>query len=276
MKRKISNWFSISMACAMALASFILTSCGTLPEDGNGKSGSSKEFSVEEAFKMVAKENDVARTLYTKAIVGAGKKQGLKFDENWEKDDVMAGPLPALFLRGISADIQQKGVVPLGLYLGSDFPVRKSNKFAGKQDELFQKIRQDTVAKFFYDKESTVYTAMFPDFAVAPACVSCHNNHPETMKSDWKMGDIMGATTWTYPKDSLSFEEVKAILLAYRMGAVSTYNKYLKKAQSFPEVPEIGSKWPSKGYYLPTAEVFIDSVAELASVKTLNSLLKTN
>ena len=59
-------------------------------------------FSVEEVLEMVAKENDVTRTLYTKAIVGKGKKQGMKFDEDWRKDDVEAGPLPALFLRGVS------------------------------------------------------------------------------------------------------------------------------------------------------------------------------
>lgn len=272
MKKKIDTLFQKIAAGVFTITCVFFASCGTIPEE-SGKGESTKRFSAEEAFIMVAKENDVARTLYTKAIVGAGAKQGLKFDEDWEKDEVMAGPLPALFLRGISADIQ-KGTVPLGLYLGSDFPVRKSNKFAGKQDNLFQEMRNDTLPKYFYDSESTVYTAMFPDFAVAGACVTCHNDHQETMKSDWKLGDIMGATTWTYPKDSLSFDEVKAMLLAYRSGAVHTYNKYLDKAKSFPEVPEVGDKWPSEGYYLPSAEVFIDSIASLTSVETLGLLLK--
>lgn len=272
MKEKVDILFQRITTGFLTITCVFLASCGTLPEEGNqGKSA--KQFSVEEAFAMVAKENDVARTLYTKAIVGAGTKQGLKFDEDWEKDEMMAGPLPALFLRGISADIQ-KGTVPLGLYLGSDFPVRKSNKFAGEQDDLFQEMRNDTLPKYFYDSESTVHTAMFPDFAAAAACVTCHNDHPETMKSDWKLGDIMGATTWTYPKDSLSFDEVRGMIMAYRLGAVSTYNKYLDKTKSFSEVPDVGDKWPADGYYLPSAEVFIDSIASLTSAETLSSLLK--
>ncbi len=251
------------------------TKCGPpLPEEG--ETISDKSFSVEEAFEIVAKENDVTRTLYTKAIVGAGKSQGLKFDEDWEKDEVEAGPLPALFLRGISADIQKKGEVPLGLFLGSDFPVRKSNKFSGKQDELFQEIRADHQPKFFFDEASSLQTAMFPDFAVAKPCVECHNKHPETTKTDWQLGDVMGATTWTYPEDSVSFDQLQAILLAYRKGTVATYNAFLAEVESFKEMekPEVGEKWPAEGYYLPTADAFLDSVKVLASKSTLEAILK--
>ena len=56
----------------------------------------------------MAFENDVTRTLFTKAIVGHGKKQGLAFDENWAQPDVHAGPLPALFLRGVSDELSSK------------------------------------------------------------------------------------------------------------------------------------------------------------------------
>lgn len=246
--------------------------CAPLPEEA----GSSKLYSVEEALEIVARENDVTRTLYTKAIVGEGQKQGLKFDENWEKDDVEAGPLPALFLRGISTDIQKKAEVPLGLFLGSDFPVRKSNKFSGKQAELFTEMRADKKPKFFYDEANQLQTAMFPDFAVAKPCVECHNKHPETTKTDWAMGDLMGATTWTYPQDSLSFDELQAIVLAYRKGIAATYDMFLAEVKTFKgqEVPPIGDKWPAEGYYLPSTQAFVDSVTLLASSKTLKGILK--
>ncbi len=269
MKLKLKvNYLAISGALMAALA------CQPLPEEVTEKSG--KLYSIEEAFEIVAAENDVARTLYTKAIVGAGKNQGLKFHEDWEKDEVEAGPLPALFLRGIAGDIRKKGEVPLGLFLGSDFPVRKSNKFAGKQAELFVEIRKDAKPKFFFDEESQLYTAMFPDFASAAPCVTCHNEHPETTKTDWKLGDIMGATTWTYPSDSVSFEELQAIIMAYRNGAVSTFQTYLDKAATFKEnqVPVVGEAWPAGGYQLPTPQIFLDSVNELASQKTLKGILK--
>jgi len=87
-------------------------------------------ISVEDAFRIIAHENEKTRTLYTKKIVGLGKKAGIGFHEDWEKADVEAGPLPALFLRGTSNEIQKTNV-PLGLYLGSDFPIVKANKFTG-------------------------------------------------------------------------------------------------------------------------------------------------
>lgn len=258
---------------AILLAGF---ACQPLPEETAEAQESDKKYSIEEAFEIVAAENDVARTLYTKAIVGAGKAQGLKFHEDWEKDEVEAGPLPALFLRGIAGDIRKKGEVPLGLFLGSDFPVRKSNKFAGKQADLFEEIRKDAKPKYFYDEENQLYTAMFPDFAAAAPCVTCHNEHPETTKTDWKLGDIMGATTWTYPSDSVSFEELQGIIMAYREGAAATFQTYLDKAAGFTEnkTPEVGETWPAGGYALPTPEVFLDSVNELASQQTLKGILK--
>lgn len=252
----------------------MLLSCSDpLPEE---KEKSEKLYSIHEAFTIVARENEIARTLYTKAIVGAGKDKGLKFDENWHKDNVEAGPLPALFLRATSSEIQ-KTSVPLGLFLGSDYPVNKANEFAGKQKELFEEIKKDRKPKFFFDESSGKYTAMFPDLAVAQACISCHNEHPETPKTDWKMGDIMGATTWTYPKDSISFEELKAILMVYREGAAATYDSYLKKVTTFKAsaAPEIGKKWPKDGYFLPEVTAFMDSLSLLTANSTLKGILKT-
>ncbi|WP_010179922.1 c-type heme family protein [Aquimarina agarilytica] len=255
----------------------LLTSCGgTIPEESSSEAiSSNKAFSVEEILEMVAAENDITRTLYTKGIVGAGKKQGLKFDEDWQDDEVEAGPLPALFLRGISSDIR-KSSVPLGLYLGSDFPINASNKLEGKQAELFKKIKANQKPQFFYDESQKLHTAMFADMAMAAPCVNCHNDHKNTTKKDWKLGDVMGATTWQYPSDSLSYKEAIGVLNAYRNGTKAVYNAYLAEIANFKnsKKPNIGKLWPSKGFNLPTAEVFIDSVRKLTSYKSLEVLVK--
>ncbi|MBC3759641.1 DUF3365 domain-containing protein [Hyunsoonleella sp. SJ7] len=251
-----------------------LNSCGGVPEEKSESAATANVFSVEEVLEMVAKENDVTRTLYTKAIVGKGKAQGMKFDEDWRKDDVEAGPLPALFLRGVATSIK-KGPVPLGLYLGSDFPVNAANKFEGRQAELFKQIKEDQKPQFFYDEDQKLHTAMFADLASAGACVSCHNKHPQTTKSDWELGDVMGATTWQYPKDSLSYKETVAVLNSYAKGTVDIYMEYLDEIEAFEESekPEIGDKWPAEGNYLPTAEVFLDSVQKLSSYETMKHLV---
>lgn len=252
----------------------LLNGCGGVPEEKSEAEISENVFSVEEVLEMVAKENDVTRTLYTKAIVGKGKAQGMKFDEDWRKDDVEAGPLPALFLRGVATSIR-KSPVPLGLYLGSDFPVNAANKFEGKQAELFKEIKVTQEPKFFYDEEQKLHTAMFADLASAGACVTCHNAHPQTTKSDWKLGDVMGATTWQYPKDSLTYKETIAVLNSYAKGTVDIYMEYLDEIKAFKdsEKPEIGDKWPEEGNYLPTAEVFLDSVKKLSSYETMKHLV---
>ncbi len=260
---------------ALMASLVILNSCGGVPEKTTTVSnGEENVFSVEEVLEMVAKENDVTRTLYTKAIVGQGKKQGMKFDEDWRKDEVEAGPLPALFLRGVATSIR-KGPVPLGLYLGSDFPINNANKFEGKQAELFEQIKIDQKPQFFYEEEQKLHTAMFADMASAKACVTCHNDHKQTAKSDWKLGDVMGATTWQYPKDSLSYKATVDVLNAYAKGTVDIYVAYLDEISKFKESekPTIGDKWPVEGNYLPTPEVFLDSVRKLSSYSTMKTLV---
>lgn len=235
-----------------------------------------KRFAINDIFEQLALENDATRTLYTKAIVGAGKKQGLSFDERWAEQDVHAGPLPALFLRGISNDISETEV-PLDLFLGSDFPIESSNKFKGIQAEKFAQMRSDKKSKFFFDEITGKHIAMFPDYASAMPCVTCHNEHERTSKSDWVLGDIMGATTWAYPEDSLSTDDALKLIVAYRRGVKNTYLQYLKKfdATELNSKPEIGNKWPSQGNFLPDYETFSDSVQKLVSPAILSTVLKS-
>jgi len=269
----MKNLKKYSFIVTTILTAKLLTSCGGVPEETSIGTTATKAFAVSEVLEMVSKENDVTRTLYTKAIVGKGKKQGMKFDEDWRKDDVEAGPLPALFLRGVANSIK-KSPVPLGLYLGSDFPINAANKFTGQQADLFEKIKKDRKAQFFYDEDQKLHTAMFADVAGAGACVTCHNDHKQTPKTDWKLGDVMGATTWQYPKDSLTYKETIAVLNSYANGTVDVYKEYLKEIGEFKESekPEIGNKWPEEGNYLPTAEVFLDSVKKLSSYETMKHL----
>jgi len=265
---------SIQLTLLYTICAKLLISCGGVPEETPAGTKEEKVFAVSDVLEMVAKENDVTRTLYTKAIVGGGKKQGMKFDEDWRKDDVEAGPLPALFLRGVATSIK-KSPVPLGLYLGSDFPINAANKFVGQQAELFKVIKEDRKPQFFYDEDAKLHTAMFADVAGAKPCVSCHNKHEQTSKSDWELGDVMGATTWQYPKDSLTYKETVDVLNAYANGTVDIYKQYLAEIAAFKdsEKPEIGTKWPKDGKYLPTAEVFLDSVKKLSSYETMKNLL---
>lgn len=271
MNKKRFYWILIGLFITLNTYLFI-----SAPPPLQEESKTKKRFSVEDVFRQLAKENDATRTLYTKAIVGPGKKQGLAFDERWAENDVHAGPLPALFLRGISNNISESDV-PLDLFLGSDYPIESSNQFKGVQAEKFAEMRKDKKAKFFYDEISGKHIAMFPDYASAMPCVTCHNEHERTTKKDWLLGDIMGATTWAYPDDSLTTDEALKLIASYRNGVKNTYTEYLKKMrkQDVTNKPNIGSKWPSEGLYVPDHKTFKDSVEKLVSPDILSSILES-
>ena len=227
----------------------------------------------ERALTTWAQENDVVRQLWTSEIVGKGKSSGLKFDENWRLDGVDAGPLPALFLRQMAKELE-KSPQPISLYLGSDFPINQANLLTGTQSTYFEKLKHNPEPQFFFSPETQRYTAIFADRASAQACVDCHNQHPESPKQNWQANDIMGATTWAYPKDKLTNRELLDGIRALRSAMEKTYQSYLEKSQSFPVPPEIGDKWPAEGNFLPSAEVFMSEFHRRTSNLTLKRLLE--
>ncbi len=248
----------------------------TAPADLESDQGGGRTVPVETLFRLLNAENASIRTLYTADIVTPGLKNGLKYSEKWKDKDVHAGPLPALVLRETANRLQQS-VPDLNLFLGSTFPIEASNQFKGAQLGYFDKIEKNREPQFFLDDSSGRYTAMFADIAGAPACVKCHNEHPKSPRKDWKLDDVMGATTWSFPRKQVSTAELVEILGAYRAAALDTYSAYLKKTESFAddERPQLGGRWPKDGLYLPDLDTFRKNVEERNSTASLNMLLQT-
>jgi hypothetical protein len=231
-----------------------------------------KRLTAHEVLEICAAENAAVRELYAKEVVGAGREVGLRFDEKWEQLKVDAGPLPALFLRETAKSLSRSSV-RLGLFLGSDHPVNKSNRFFGPQADALGQMRRDGESRGFFMEDVKLYTAMFPDFAVADACVDCHNRHPDSPKRDWRVGDLMGATTWTFPSHSVSVSEMLEVIAALRHGFLEAYTRYIEKTKSFSLPPEVGKKWPRQCYCLPTPETFMQEAERRISKPTLDRLL---
>ncbi|MEM7483231.1 MAG: DUF3365 domain-containing protein [Acidobacteriota bacterium] len=233
---------------------------------------SGRMLSIEEVLRICAAENAQVRRLYTQEIVGAGQAVGLAFDEDWKQPAVQAGPLPALFLRSAAVSLE-KNPVRLGLFLGSDFPISQSNLFQGEQLAEFEGIRADQDPRFFVTPDTGLQTAMFADLAVAEPCVTCHNEHPDSPKTDWRLGDVMGATTWTFPSDQVPYDEMFDILAALRKSFRDAYAGYLEETETFDRRPEIGERWPRDGYFLPSVEVFMAEVERRTATESLSRLL---
>lgn len=242
------------------------------PPLSDGNVSNERTIAVAKLFDIVARENNAVRALYTKEIVGAGKEVGLKFSEEWRENIVEAGPLPALFLREASKSLE-KNDVPLSLFLGSDFPIAASNAFKGVQQEKFAAMRTTSKPQYFHAADIQRHTAMYPDYAITQACVDCHNKHPNSPKKDWQLNDMMGATTWLYPEQTVTPGELIQAVAAVREAFANAYLTYLEKVKTFKNPPQIGEKWPRDGYFLPSAEIFAKELATRASPDTVAALL---
>ncbi|RMF19201.1 MAG: DUF3365 domain-containing protein [Gammaproteobacteria bacterium] len=144
------------------------------------------------------------RTNYTKLVVqrlgpkGAGV---IKPDEHWE--DMSDGtPLPAQMFRAgaeLAADITDSFTYSLQ----SLWPVNSQNAPKTEMEKQGLKFIADNPGQNFYGKETlgdtTYFTAVYPDIAVAEACVSCHNDHKDSPRTDFKIGDVMGGVVIRVP-----------------------------------------------------------------------------
>ncbi|MGR9114871.1 MAG: c-type heme family protein [Gammaproteobacteria bacterium] len=252
---------------------FILTCLGiylfvSAPPPLNDDKPQTATIPVQQLFTILQQENAAVRALWTKEIVGAGQKVGLKFDEHWRDDDLDAGPLPALFLRE-TAKSMERSPIRISLFLGSDYPISPDNRFEGLQQEKFQLLRQTQQPQFFYMADTRLYTAMFADIAVAPPCIDCHNEHEQSPKRDWRLLDVMGGTTWMYPTQFVSLEELFNVIMVLHHGFKDAYSAYLEKVKTFSDPPVIGDNWPREGYFLPRTEVFMQEVLKRTAPDTL-------
>jgi adenylate cyclase len=211
-------------------------------------------------FDIVNLVNSGARQLYTERIVSAGAAAGLKFDERWLDEGVEAGPLPALFLR-LTASKLEAMRSPLSLFLGSDNSINSSNQFQGEQVAAFKRMRVALAPQYFDMPTLNTTVGMYPDLASAPGCVRCHNEHERTPKKDWKLNDLMGATTWTYPRATVTAQEARSRVAELYRSINEAYATYLGRVTAFGQPIEIGKNWPADGRRaLPDAQTFMQAV----------------
>ena len=49
--------------------------------------------------------------------------------------------------------------------------------------------------------DKTFFTAVYPDVAVSAACIDCHNDHKDSPRDDFKMGEVMGGVVVRIPME---------------------------------------------------------------------------
>lgn len=143
------------------------------------------------------------RTAYTRHVIARlGKEKKLiKPSEKWADLDngVM---LPAQMFRH-ARDLAMEMKPGFTYSLQSEWPINKQNApKTSMEKEGLQYIAKNP-GKNFYGEEKigdqVFYTAVYPDVAVSPACIDCHNDHKDSPRDNFKMDEVMGGVVIRIP-----------------------------------------------------------------------------
>ncbi|ALO35672.1 hypothetical protein CMT41_13820 [Colwellia sp. MT41] len=151
------------------------------------------------------------RTLYTNEVVNIAIKQNITISHDY-KNIKNAIPLPATLSMALGKEIGkfQSGAQTF-LYSRYPFPWREQeNKTIFNQDfsqQAWDSLTKNPEQAFFRFEE--VDGQMSIRYAIADVmregCIDCHNNHAQTPKNDWQIGDVRGVMEVILPLDKAQF-----------------------------------------------------------------------
>lgn len=152
---------------------------------------------------------DSDRTVYTRKIVNrlVKKEKVIKASEHFEDDKALV--LPAQMFRFGAEMVKQRSEalpdVNFSYSLQSLWPINKQNAPKTDAEKEGLKFVAENKGKNYYTEEvlggQKYFTAVYADTGVAPVCVSCHNDHKDSPKTDFKIGDVMGGVVIRIPVD---------------------------------------------------------------------------
>ncbi|MBE9029783.1 DUF3365 domain-containing protein [filamentous cyanobacterium LEGE 11480] len=212
--RSLRLKFVSTLALALAIC-FTVVACGggaSTSSSGGGGGTTVAGISPEVVVDYIHKVAESDRTAYTKHVIGRltkleGKdnKKGVvtaEATEFWKQEKGV--PLPAQMFRMGAELASEDGNFTIGLIS----PWNINDNQAPKDD--FEKAGMakvvETAEPYKAAREiagKKYYSAIYPDIAVADACVSCHNDHPvhKERHADkvFKKGDVMGGVVINLP-----------------------------------------------------------------------------
>ncbi|MCL6416952.1 methyl-accepting chemotaxis protein [Aestuariirhabdus sp. Z084] len=143
--------------------------------------------------KQTVNQFKVLRGYYTKNVISKASAFGMSPTVE-HKDKRESIPLPATMIHELSELMASTGT-EISLYSPFPFPNRKSRQLDNFQSRAWQSLSKDPESVFIEEVNrngSPFLRIAVADTMQADACVVCHNNHPDTPKNDWKLGDVRG------------------------------------------------------------------------------------
>ena len=147
-----------------------------------------------------------ARTLYSsEAVDRLGTAHGISITHDYAAKKG-AIPLPATYLIELGKHLSEKNP-GMSIRLYSDYPFPWRRKEGGPRDdferEALHHLRQNPNLPFFrFEKFQGRPSLRYAQADILkPSCVGCHNAHPDSPKTDWKVGDVRGILEIANPLD---------------------------------------------------------------------------
>ncbi|MBI4388967.1 MAG: DUF3365 domain-containing protein [Nitrospinae bacterium] len=143
------------------------------------------------------------RTNYADHIVNRLQNKNIVYaSEHWWEENALL--LPAQFLLNAS-DLIKNSDLGLDFRLISLWPINKYNGPANEFERRgLESVAANPLRPFIGQNRignKKFFQAIYPDLAVTPACISCHNAHPKSPKHDFKLYDVLGGILVILPFD---------------------------------------------------------------------------
>lgn len=142
------------------------------------------------------------RAFYTAHVVTPLEEAGAaRAGSEWHNDKKVI-PLPVQVLNETSQMFSTQST-GLRYQLISLSPINRKN---GPRDQTDKKSLETVMTKperpvtriVKIDGQS-YFQSIYADIALSPACVTCHNNHPDSPRKDYQAGDVMGGLVIEFP-----------------------------------------------------------------------------
>ncbi|MBC8283878.1 MAG: DUF3365 domain-containing protein [Nitrospinae bacterium] len=259
-------------ALSIVLILFFLNLLSPVLVSGQNKNSG---ISARIAADLIHAVIEAGRTTYSEHIVEHLNEQNvLTATENWKQEKSL--PLPAQFL-AMSSQFSNSRGIGMKYRLLSLWPINKNNSPATASEKLgLEEVAKNPNKPFTWivPREGRWYfEAIYPDKAVSNTCVSCHNQHPNSPKTDFKKGDVLGGIIIDLPlgrrseknadeKFLLEPEVVADYIHSVLESDRTIYSKHIVDRLTHENILEIKENWAdSKSIMLPAQ--FLLNTADL-------------
>jgi hypothetical protein len=142
------------------------------------------------------------RAFYTAHVAQLLEEQGIANAGSEWSTQKKTIPLPVQVVNETSQMFSTK-FTGLRYQLISLWPINRKNSPRDPIDksslEALSARPERPVARTVKIDDQVYFRAIYPDLAVSPSCVACHNSHPNSPKKDFQAGDIMGGLVIEFP-----------------------------------------------------------------------------